>query len=274
MSLFDKLKEKASNLGIELPDMMQNKDEQSYSSSQMSNNQSQSNDSNISGCGNSSSGLYNPQLEKLIDLALADGELTEKEKQVLFKKAESFGVDLDEFEMVLDAKLYSQKKEVETSSDISSSAPKSNKFGDVKKCPACGAMIQSFTSRCLECGHEFRNIEANQGIERLFDMLNNVDAKSPSGFFGIFDEERKIQNKKSIINNFPIPNTKEDILEFLTQAIPLSRSSCKTYGEKIISNAWRAKCDQLILKAKFTLSNDEATLKEIEKYAKELKIKF
>ena len=31
--------------------------------------------------------MYNEQLEKLIDYALADGELTEKEKQVLFKKA-------------------------------------------------------------------------------------------------------------------------------------------------------------------------------------------
>ena len=41
--------------------------------------------------------MYNEQLEKLIDYALADGELTEKEKQVLFKKAESMGVDLDEF---------------------------------------------------------------------------------------------------------------------------------------------------------------------------------
>ena len=30
--------------------------------------------------------MYNEQLEKLIDYALADGELTEKEKQVLFKK--------------------------------------------------------------------------------------------------------------------------------------------------------------------------------------------
>ena len=50
--------------------------------------------------------MYNEQLEKLIEMALMDGELTEKEKQILFKKAESFGVDLDEFEMVLEAKLF------------------------------------------------------------------------------------------------------------------------------------------------------------------------
>jgi uncharacterized tellurite resistance protein B-like protein len=47
--------------------------------------------------------MYNEQLEKLIEMALLDGVLTEKEKQVLFKKAEALGIDLDEFEMVLEA---------------------------------------------------------------------------------------------------------------------------------------------------------------------------
>ncbi len=54
--------------------------------------------------------MYNEQLEKLIEMALMDGELTEKEKQVLFNKAEAMGVDLDEFEMVLEAKLFEKKK--------------------------------------------------------------------------------------------------------------------------------------------------------------------
>ncbi|MBO5956569.1 MAG: hypothetical protein J6Q39_03355 [Bacteroidales bacterium] len=48
----------------------------------------------------------NEYLEKLMDAALADGVLTEKEKQILFRKAETLGVDLDEFEMVLDARLF------------------------------------------------------------------------------------------------------------------------------------------------------------------------
>lgn len=55
--------------------------------------------------------MYNEQLEQLIDAALADGVLTEKEKQILFKKAQAFGVDLDEFEMVLDARLVKMQKE-------------------------------------------------------------------------------------------------------------------------------------------------------------------
>ena len=38
--------------------------------------------------------MYNEQLEKLIDIALMDGEITEKEKQILFKKAELLGIDV------------------------------------------------------------------------------------------------------------------------------------------------------------------------------------
>ena len=54
--------------------------------------------------------MYSEELENLVSAALADGELTEKEKQILFKKAESMGIDLDEFEMVLNAKLFEAKK--------------------------------------------------------------------------------------------------------------------------------------------------------------------
>ena len=54
--------------------------------------------------------MYNEKLEALITAALADGVLTEKEKQILFKKAEAIGIDLDEFEMVLDARLVELKK--------------------------------------------------------------------------------------------------------------------------------------------------------------------
>lgn len=102
--------------------------------------------------------MYNEQLEKLIEMALVDGELTEKEKQILFKKAEAFGVDLDEFEMVLQAKLFEKQK----NNKPVSAAPTSDKLGDVRKCPACGAIAETFATRCSECGTEFRNIEASQ----------------------------------------------------------------------------------------------------------------
>lgn len=78
--------------------------------------------------------LFDPRMEKLIDAALADGVLTEKEKQVLFKRAEAMGYDLDEFEMVLDAKLYDRTHSQQQATQ-QAAAPKSDKYGDVRKCP-------------------------------------------------------------------------------------------------------------------------------------------
>ena len=48
--------------------------------------------------------MLTPELEQLIQYALEDGELTEKERSVLMRKAQEAGIDLDEFEMILNAK--------------------------------------------------------------------------------------------------------------------------------------------------------------------------
>lgn len=55
--------------------------------------------------------MYNEKIEELINAALTDGILTEKEKLVLYKQAEKEGIDLDEFEMVLNSRLAKIEKE-------------------------------------------------------------------------------------------------------------------------------------------------------------------
>ncbi|WGU69900.1 hypothetical protein QIU18_10025 [Capnocytophaga canimorsus] len=57
--------------------------------------------------------LYSQQLEQLIEFALLDNVLTEQERQVLFQKVASEGVDLAEFEMILQAKLLERKQKSE-----------------------------------------------------------------------------------------------------------------------------------------------------------------
>lgn len=236
--------------------------------------------------------MYNEQIENLINLALADGELTEKEKQILFKKAEAAGIDLDEFEMVLDAKLFEKQQTVKAAAP-SVAAPKSDKFGDVKKCPACGAMVQSFQTKCTDCGHEFSNIGANVSIEKLFEMLNEVESTriqdGDSGFFGAFSKKLSdatnldsiAKRKIEIIKNFPIPTTKNDILEFLSLALPNAKKTgsiwtatqpeVKAHNEFV--PVWKSKCEQIIMKAKFSMKDDKKTLEEIMAYANELGIK-
>lgn len=275
MGLFDQLKNAGSLL---------------YGEQQQQNASQQQNPQVQQPTKSSSEGLYNPQLEKLIDLALADGELTEKEKQVLFKKAEAMGVDLDEFEMVLDARLY-EHNQAQSVTTTSQAAPTSNKFGDVKKCPTCGAMIQSFTTKCPECGFEFRNVEANCSIQRLFALLIEAEANSKEDAKGLlgglgraygdmfsrsFGGTKDTRKKKAIIQNFPIPNTKDDILEFLTLALPLAKKPkfFDTSKERYeMYPVWKAKCEQIIMKARFSMKDDPETLAEINEYGKQIGIK-
>lgn len=242
--------------------------------------------------------MYSEQIEKLIEMALMDGDLSEKEKQILFKKAEEAGIDLDEFEMVLDAKLHEKQQSTRDQVSQTSAAPKSDKFGDVKKCPSCGAMIQSFKTKCSDCGHEFSNIEANASIDKLFKMLNDAedmrkedaDTSNPLKAIGGFYAQAfsgmtgpgKVEKKKmEIISNFPIPTTKNDILEFLSLAVPKAKQLGNVFTKQNPENkthnefvpVWKTKCEQIIMKAKFSMKDDKKSLEEIMHYANELGIK-
>lgn len=222
--------------------------------------------------------MYNEQIEALISAALADGVLTEKEKQILFKKAESMGIDLDEFEMVLDARLVELKKkeareekqyqlEMEKAKVAQKSAPKSNKFGDVRKCPTCGAMVESFQTKCPECGYEFRNIEANSTTQKLLDALDAINAQTAnqgvvssvlSGLARVgWGCDSATMRKCQIIQNFPIQNTKEDLIEMLSLAhTNAEKRSSDSADEKVMQKAWKAKEKQIIEKADLMIKDD------------------
>ena len=180
----------------------------------------------------------NPEIEKLIDLAIADGQITEKERNVILKKAAEFGVDLDEVEMILDGKLH----------QLEASKPKEKeKVGNIKTCPACGSSIKAMDIECSDCGHEFQNKKANKSISDLIEKLEKEDNK-----FYDFDSDRS-EIKSKIITQFPIPHTKEDILEFLSFSFPFLENTNLDDDEK---KAWRTKAGQALMKAKMVQVNE------------------
>jgi hypothetical protein len=257
--------------------------------------------------------MYNEKIENLINFALADGELTEKEKQILFKKAEEAGIDLDEFEMVLDAKLHEKQQNAKQPVAPTTSAPKSDKYGDVKKCPSCGAIVQSFSGKCGDCGYEFRDIQSDVTINKLFEALMEADNipkeefkemnTKEGGFMGkltynpaadkLQNEQRlkkheqahkeKIQARKiQIISNFPVPNTKEPLLEFLTlgisKATPIkvglfSKATAAQSEHNALVSAWKSKIDQVVMKAKMSMKEDKSLLAEIDNMVAQLNSK-
>ncbi len=209
--------------------------------------------------------MYNEKLEELIDAALADGVLTEKEKQVLFKKAQEMGIDLDEFEMVLDSRLVKIKKSEEEKAQ--SSAPKSNKLGDVKKCPACGAIVQTYLGVCPECGYAFENIGANSSTQELARKCEAISNDLNKALIGATEEAQKElvthhpDTLANAIRTFSIPNTKADLFEFITysQSLMMDRSTFRK-----VADAYLVKYREAITKAKLLFHNDPTFQKLIE----------
>lgn len=206
--------------------------------------------------------MYNQQIEELINAALADGVLTEKEKQILFKKAQSMGIDLDEFEMVLDARLVELKKKEQNES----SAPKSTKYGDVRKCPMCGAMIPALSGACPDCGYEFSGLESNLSSRQLADKLVQESEKWDKELKDLTSRRRNdedgewkcTKNKEEalsqIVRQFPIPNTKIDLFEFITLAQTNFLSTQTNYH---LAESYIAKYREALYKADHLFPKDE-----------------
>jgi Flp pilus assembly protein TadB len=77
--------------------------------------------------------MYSKKLEKLIEYALADGVLTEKERQALMKAAEAEGVDLGEFEVVLEARLHEKTRKRERNLIADKQDESDEQFDSVEK---------------------------------------------------------------------------------------------------------------------------------------------
>lgn len=133
-----------------------------------------------------------------------------------------------------------------------------NKYGNVKKCPACGALINQMSAKCEACGHEFSNLKANDTVQNLLLRLEKVDNSSSN-------KEKTIASKIQIIQNYPVPNTKEDLLEMLTLCAANADASALPAN---LRNAWQAKTDQLISKVEITLKGDKDASQLISKISK------
>ncbi len=101
-----------------------------------------------------------PEIEKLIDLALVDGHITDKERNVILNKAAEYGISSDEVEMIWEAK----KTLLEKSS-----------VGAQIKCPACGARISGLSKTCT-CGFVFNTgtIQETKSLESAIETLENL----------------------------------------------------------------------------------------------------
>lgn len=142
--------------------------------------------------------------------------------------------------------------------------------GTIHKCPCCGEILNSFTAKCPSCGYELRGAKSSNAVKEFVSKLESIEAmriyEKPVGIFRLTAKMQQISKtdaqKISLIKSFPVPNTKEDILEFMILAT--SNINVSIYGsidtptasEKALVEAWNAKINQVYAKAKNTYKFD------------------
>jgi len=221
--------------------------------------------------------MNNEKIIKLIEMSLADGVINEKEREIILRKAEALGEDIDEVEMYIEGKI----------SDLESSTK--TKTDNIKKCPSCGASIESFSARCSDCDYEFSKdastsvvLQIQKDFEDLYLKCEKKHQKELEREINDpnYDpedlEEIKSNDSVNFITTLPIPNTRVDILEFIALCAPLAyhKSNSSWWdGERIniVKKAWRSKLEQAIIKGRLTLKDDKQALEIIDTYAKKFK---
>lgn len=146
--------------------------------------------------------------------------------------------------------------------------------GEILKCPNCGEPLSAFEVTCHACGYELRNIAASVSVQQFADQVARMQAgretektRVPSKNEGTPDlADAASKRVANLINSYPIPNSKEDITEFLILAasnIELDYLTGNIPGGKtdwgsrnLISESWRAKFEQAYQKAEITFGKD------------------
>lgn len=239
--------------------------------------------------------MYSEKLEGLIDAILADGVITDKEMAILRKRAEAEGEDPDEVEIVVEGRLAKMNSAPPMPvaggtpvpapaspagantfgtpvapppvPGLQSPKPKNDKYGEVRKCPACGAIVEAGTVRCVECDYTFVGIEAVSSVQRFSEILQRIEAESdgPTGIFGQFASalgDKRTRRLKTAIATFPIPNSKEDLIEFL---LFLKPKTSNFSGDPDTIWVYKQKYKECVKKAELYFSDDP----QVQKILKE-----
>lgn len=119
------------------------------------------------------------------------------------------------------------------------------KGGEVLHCPKCGEIVPESAAVCPVCGFEFSQ-GANTSSIILANMLAAVD-----------DDDKKCQ----IIETFPLPTNKADILEFVTELKPRIQNT-----DSYLADSYMVKYQALIEKIKANFSNDKQLMPFVQEF--------
>ena len=139
-------------------------------------------------------------------LAIENGAVSQKHRDLILNKAKEVGEDPDLVEIYLD-------NELAKLSDSKTSVSKDTK--GVKTCPHCGATITDTMLSCPECGFVFQrenkaSEDVNAKIEELQKRLD--DAALPR--VDEYDDDAPIKRMVMVVRSFSLPYTNVNLTHF------------------------------------------------------------
>jgi hypothetical protein len=255
--------------------------------------------------------MFSKELENLIQATLEDGVLEDNEKAALIKRAQKEGVDLDELEIYINSLLQRRQRELREKNDsLEKEYEQEKKKAIGPVCPKCGKQVPPLTLKC-DCGYEFTKQTHVSSVQIFAEKIEKIKSQKITGSdelldFGYTKSFKEQQDKIiSIIQLFPVPNTKEDIIEFLALSIPNAKAKTgfmnsrlgralpgtilgiilipivwgliiliNTWGKidkdpvvahNRMAEVWRAKCEQVLIKGRSMRGDSEFT-QQLEYY--------
>lgn len=160
--------------------------------------------------------MYSEELESLIEAIVIDGEITEKERAVLHKRAEAEGVDVDELDIYVDAALSMVKKERGSEGNgMPAPAEVSGNEENKRKEPTHYEKLDTLLKN-LDETYEKRLADAmKRGLSKHLGFAEDE--------YDVYEEW--ISRKYSTIVGYPLPSTEKEMLEFLTELKPKANIS-------------------------------------------------
>lgn len=130
--------------------------------------------------------------------------------------------------------------------------------GDIHKCPNCGEIVNAFSAFCTTCGYEIRNGTSSSSAKEFALRISQIP-NTPN-----------ITAKADFVSNYPVPNTREDLMEFMLLIKSHVNDKSDLDFDIVMLKAWKSKLEQIYEKAKICIK-DDARLDEINKIYLETK---
>lgn len=174
--------------------------------------------------------MFSPELENLIQATLEDGMLEDYEKAALVKRAQAEGADLTELEIYINSILQKRKKEADKEKNAKLEQIAQKKKEALRTCPNCGASLPVMAISCPKCGFELSDQKALSSIEILANKIEKISEQLTNEDVDKDDVYNQIINTISLA---PVPNSKQDIIEFLALSCTKAQHKGGLWGSTV-----------------------------------------